>query len=125
MKKFIIILFISLSALYLSAQETEINGCYATTFYGNETKGPFELYGNVFVETDPKEHVDICVKIVDSPKKATYNIFKTTDTPQKCGEWRFVDDRSKAKFTIRYVKEPDWWEDCRIYFTTDRNQAGF
>lgn len=120
MKKLFSIFFFFLS-LCLNAQEAEINGCYITTYYGNETMR-FEVYGNVYVVIDTKEHADIEVRIVESPQKATYNIFKTTDTPKKCGEWRFVSDRSKAKFTIRYVKEQ---EDCRIYFTNDRNKAGF
>lgn len=110
-----------LSVVIVFAQETEINGCYITSYFGNETI-TFEAYGNVYVETNPKEHVDVEVRIVDSPLNATYTVYKTTDTPKKCGEWRFVTDRSKAKFTIRYVKD---WEDCRIYFTKDRSQAGF
>lgn len=121
MKKFALVFVFICSVCALFAQETEINGCYVTSYYGNETHC-FEAYGNVYVETDPTEPVDMDVLIVDSPQKASYNIYKTADTPKKCGEWRFVTDRSKAKFTIRYVKE---LEDCSIYFTTNRNQTGF
>ncbi len=62
------------------------------------------------------------VKIVSSEKEATYNIYKTSDTPKKCGEWRFVANRKDARFVIHYVKD---LEDCSIYFVEDRNKAGF
>ena len=96
------------------------NGCLVTRFYASATSR-FMAYGNVYVETDPKEPVDLCVKVVDSPKGATFKVYKTTDTPQSCGEWRFVNDRSKAKFTIRYVKQ---YEDCTVFFVNDRSRAG-
>ena len=121
MKKIFSILLFVFAVIYTQAQVTDINGCYITSVYGNETIR-FEVYGNVYVVTNPREHADVEVRIVDSPQKATYKIYKTTDTPRKCGEWRFVSDRSKAKFTIRYVKDR---EDCRIFFTNDRSKAGW
>ena len=120
MKKIFSILLFVFATICVQAQ-VEINGCDITSVYGDRTTY-FEIYGNVYVITSPKEHADIEVRVVDSPQKATYNIYKTTDTPRKCGEWRFVSDRSKAKFTIRYVKDR---EDCRIFFTNDRSKAGF
>ena len=120
MKRLIPILLFVFATICVQAQ-VEINGCDITSVYGDRTTY-FEIYGNVYVITSPKEHADIEVRVVDSPQKATYNIYKTTDTPRKCGEWRFVSDRSKAKFTIRYVKDR---EDCRIFFTNDRSKAGW
>ena len=120
MKKVFSVLLFVFAAIYVQAQ-VEINGCDIISVYGDRTIY-FEIYGNVYVITNPKEHADIEVRVVDSPQKATYNIYKTTDTPRKCGEWRFVNNRNQAKFTIRYVKEH---EDCRIFFTSDRSKAGF
>lgn len=124
MKKFVFILLL-FHFYNVSSQDVDINGCHITIFHdwGGMTQTlNFDAYGNVYVETDPKKPVDLYVKVVDSPSKATYNVYKTTDTPQKCGEWHFVTDRSQAKFVIRYVKD---WEDCRIWFTNDRSKAGF
>lgn len=121
MKKLIFALLLSFAALSVYAQETEINGCRIISYTGNETY-EFSAYGNVYIETNPKKPVDLYVKVVDSPNKASFKIFKTTNDPQKCGEWRFVTDRSKAKFTIRYVKE---LEDCNIYFVKEKSKAGF
>lgn len=120
MKKVFSVLLFVFAAICVQAQ-AEINGCDIVVVYGNETSY-FEAYGNVFVVTNPKEHADLDVKIVDSPRFATYKVFTTTDTPKKCGEWRFVSDRSQAKFTIRYVKE---LEECSIYFTKNRSEAGW
>ena len=120
MKRLIPILLFLFATVYVHAQ-AEINGCDIVVVYGNETLY-FEAYGNVYVVTNPKEHADLDVKIVNSPRLATYKVFVTTDTPRKCGEWRFVSDRSKAKFTIRYVKE---LEECSIFFTRDRSKAGW
>lgn len=123
MQRFLLVVVFIASALSLTAQtrEPEINGCYITTCYGNET-AEFEAFGNVFIETDPKEPVDLYVRVVDSPEEATYVVYKTTDTPKKCGEWCFVKRRAQAKFTIRYVKE---YENIRVYFTKNRSKAGF
>lgn len=123
MKKFVSFFILLLASFCLSAQEVDINGCDIVSFTDFETHS-FEAYGNVFVETNPIEPVDMYVKIVDTPEHATYKVYRTTDTPQKCGEWRFVTDRSKARFTIRYVKS-DWFYDCTIYFVKDRSKAGF
>ena len=124
MKIILVFILFFLSALCASAQEAEINGCYVTSYCANDKScsHSFEAYGNVYVETNPRMPVDLEVRIVQTEREATYNVYKTTDTPQKCGEWRFVNDPSKARFTIRYVKD---WEDCRIWFTNDRSKAGF
>lgn len=82
----------------------------------------FSAYGNVYVETNPKEPVHLEVRVVSNPAIADFSVYKTTDTPKQCGEWRFVKDRSKADFSIRYVKEH---EDCTIHFTSNRNDAGW
>ena len=121
-KLLVIVLFLfALCASYAQRFGVEIDQCFVTRYYasGNRT---FMAYGDVYVETDPKEFVDLRVKVVTDPRIADFLVFKTTDTPQDCGEWRFVKDRSKAKFTIRFVKE---WEDCTIYYTPHRDRAGW
>ena len=125
MKNIPVLIFFLFSALCASAQEVDINGCHITVFHdwgGKTQTRDFNAYGNVYVETNPNEVIDMKVRIVSTEREATYNVYKTTDTPQKCGEWRFVTDRSKAKFVIRYVNDR---EDCRIWFTNDRSKAGF
>lgn len=91
MKKFISSLFILFVVSCAFAQNVVIDECYVTRYYASVTSS-FYAYGNVFVETDPKEPVDLCVKITNNPKGATFWIYKTTDKPQDCGEWRFVKD---------------------------------
>ncbi len=120
MKNFLLVFAFVFSFLCLKAQETEIDGCTVTSYYGNETH-IFEAYGNVYVETDPTEPVDLYVEIVNQAKFSDFCVYKTTDTPKECCEWRFVTDRSKARFTIRYVKEH---ADCYVYFVKERKDAG-
>lgn len=120
MKKLLFIFLFLFSLLTLNAQHIKIDGCHVTRYYASVTNY-FMAFGDVFVETDPKEPVDMDVKITNNPH-ATGWIYKTSDKPQDCGEWRFVTDRSKAKFTIRYVKEH---EDCTIRFVSNRSDAGF
>lgn len=121
MKKFISSLFILFVVSCAFAQNVVIDECYVTRYYASVTSS-FYAYGNVFVETDPKEPVDLCVKITNNPKGATFWIYKTTDKPQDCGEWRFVKDRSKAKFTVRFVDH--WDPDCTIRYVSNRSEAG-
>ena len=120
MKKFPILFLFCLPLCTLNAQSIRIDGCNVTRYYASET-AEFMAFGNVYVETDPHEPVDIYVKVTNDPHADMW-IYKTTDKPQDCGEWRFVSDRSKAKFTIRYVKER---EDCTIVFTSNRKDAGW
>lgn len=119
MKKFLILFLFCLPLCTLNAQSIRIDGCNVTRYYASET-AEFMAFGNVYVETDPHEPVDIYVKVTNDPHADMW-IYKTTDKPQDCGEWRFVSDRSKAKFTIRYVKEH---EDCTIRFVLNRSEAG-
>lgn len=121
MKKLLFVFLLIFSMSISFAQRIKIDGCEITRYYGTETHC-FFAYGNVYVETDPKEPVDIRVKIsVDTKELAHFRIYKTSDKPQDCGEWRFVKERSQAKFTIRYVKEH---EDCTIRFVNNRSDAG-
>jgi hypothetical protein len=125
-KMFIPIVFIAFATCTQAqtSEPTEINGCTVTAYHGNETT-QFEAYGNVYVLTDKdKERADMRVRVVNSPKYATYKVFRCTDKPNKCGEWRFVTDRREAKFTIRFVYD-DFWQDCTIYYTDDRKNAGY
>jgi len=119
MKKllFVVLFCMTLCASY--AQRIRIDGCNVTRYYASVTNY-FMAFGDVYAETDPKEPVDLEVKVTNSPQ-ATCWVYKTTDKPQNCGEWRFVKDRSKAKFTIRYVKEH---EDCTVRFVSNRSEAG-
>ena len=119
MKKFLFVLLFLFVLCALNAQRIKIDGCNVTRYYASVTNC-FMAFGDVYVETDPKEPVDICVRVINS-SPATFSIYTTTEKPQDCGEWRFVTDRSKAKFTIRYVKEH---EDCTIRFVTNRSDAG-
>lgn len=124
MKNYLLIFLFLCFGLCVCAQKAEINGCYVTVYHSHDKKSSssFEVYGDVYVETNPKTPVDLEVRVVSSPQKATYKVFKTSSIPTRCGEWRFVSDRSKAKFTIRYVED---WEDCCIYFTKNSDEAGF
>lgn len=120
MKKFLSV-FVFMFALCSSfAQRVSFESdCRVIRRYASETHC-FYLFGDVYVETDPKEPVDLDIKVVNGPI-AAFNIYITSDKPDDCGEWRFVSDRSQAKFTIRYVKKH---EDCTIRFVKDRSQAG-
>lgn len=113
------VLFASVLVTY--AQNVVINECSVTCDYGG-MQYTFSAYGNVYIETDPKEPVELEVRIVANPSSADFSVFKTSDTPGQCGEWRFVKNRSKADFSIRYVKEH---EDCTIFFTSRREEAGW
>lgn len=125
MKKLPVVFLLLLSMSFSFAQRVDVNGCTITLKYSSLTE-IFEAYGDVFVETDIRNTANIAVKIVDNPDDATYKVFKTTDTPKKCGEWRFVKERDKAKFTIYFVKDGDFIdEDIRIFFTKNRKDSGF
>lgn len=64
----------------------------------------FSLWGNVYVAR-PCEKADFDVKIVKSRTEwADLDINITYDDWQNKGQWRFVGDRSKADFSIRFVK---------------------
>ena len=119
MKKFLFVVLFVLSLYVSYAQSIKIDGCDVTRYYASVTSY-FMAFGDVYVETESKEPVDILVKVTTDPSASMW-IFKTSDEPQDCGEWRFVKDRSKAKFTIRYVKE---LEDCTIRFVSKRSDAG-
>ena len=121
MKKFLLVLVFFVALYAMKAQNVVIDECKVTCDYGfmRET---FSAYGNVYVETNPNEPVHLEVRVVSNPAIADFSVYKTSDTPKQCGEWHFVKDRSKADFTIRYVKEH---EDCTIHFTSDRNDAGW
>lgn len=121
MKKILLVLVFVCSLCISFAQRVKIDDCQVTKNYGFQTY-TFTAMGNVYLETDPKEPVELRVRIVTNPGYADFCIFKTTDTPKKCGEWKFVKNRSEAKFAIRYVKDG---EDCTICFVSDRNKAGW
>ena len=120
MKKLLFVVLFCLSLCASFAQNVVIDECKITCDYGFQ-KETFSAYGNVYVETNPKEPVELEVRVVSNPAIADFSVYKTSDTPKQCGEWRFVKDRSKSDFSIRYVKE---WEDCTIVFTSDRKNAG-
>ncbi len=123
MKNLLLVFVFMFSFLCLKAQEVEIDGCYVTVAHdwgGMKQTHSFEAYGDVYVETNPLEPVDLRIEIVDKSMFSDLCVFKTTDTPQKCGEWRFVSDRSKARFTIRFVKEH---ADYYIFFVDERKDA--
>ena len=121
MRKLLLLFLFLVTLCPLKAQNVVIDKCKVTCDYGF-MKETFSAYGDVYVETNPKEPVHLEVRVVSNPAIADFSVYKTTDTPEQCGEWRFVKDRSKADFSIRYVKE---WEDCTIYFTSDRKNAGW
>ena len=124
MKKLLFV-FLFMLSFRAFAQNVEVNGCTITLKYESLTE-VFEAYGDVYVETNIKNTANVVVKIVDKPDDATYKVFKTTDTPKKCGEWRFVKERNKAKFTVYFVKDGDFIEeDFRICFINNRNDSGF
>lgn len=121
MKKFISSLFILFVVSCAFAQSVVFDGCHVTRYYASVTSY-FYAYGDVYVETDPKEPVELEVKIASRHSGADFTIYRTTDTPKQCGEWRFVNNKSKADFSIRFVNE---WEDCTIIFTSNRDDAGW
>ena len=121
MKKLISSLFILFVVSCAFAQSVVFDGCHVTRYYASVTSY-FYAYGDVYVETDPKEPVELEVKIASRHSGADFTIYRTTDTPKQCGEWRFVNNKSKADFSIRFVNE---WEDCTIIFTSNRDDAGW
>lgn len=121
MRKLFSVFILFVSILAANAQGVVINECSITCDYGG-MQYTFPANGNVYIETNPKEPVELEVRIVTNPAIANFSVFKTPDVPRQCGEWRFVKDRNKADFSIRYVKEH---EDCTIYFTSKRDEAGW
>ncbi|MDR1737976.1 MAG: hypothetical protein LBR66_04050 [Candidatus Symbiothrix sp.] len=122
MKRLILLTFFLTSGICSLPQETLINGCRITVYYSNDSSREFTPCGNVFVETNPRRRADLYVRVVADSTRATYKVFQCTDTPKKCGEWRFVNKRRDADFTIKYVAE---FYDCSIFFTSNRASAGF
>ena len=120
MKKLLFVFLFVFLLLQLRAQEVKIDECQVTIYRSFETVS-FQAYGNVYVETNPKNPVDLYVKIVNQPKFADFCVYKTSEKPQDCGEWRFVSDRKSAKFTIRYVEDN---ADCYVFFVKERKDAG-
>lgn len=120
MKQFISSLFILFVVSCAFAQNVVFDGCHVTRYYASVTSY-FYAYGDVYVETDPKEPVDLEVKVTNE-RLAQCWVYVTTDKPQDCGEWRFVKDRSKAKFTVRFVDH--WDPDCTIRYVSNRSEAG-
>lgn len=90
MKKFISSLFILFVVSCAFAQNVVIDECHVTRYYASVTSY-FYAYGDVYVETDPKEPVDLEVKVTNE-RLAQCWVYVTTDKPQDCGEWRFVKD---------------------------------
>jgi hypothetical protein len=107
------------------AQDVDVNGCTLTLRYASVVE-TYEAYGDIYVEKDIKKNSDLNIRVVNNPKDATYFVYRTADTPQKCGEWRFVNNPDKAKFIIYFVKDGDSLEeDFTIYYVSDRSKAGF
>ena len=125
MKKFLLV-FVLLYGFYaLMAQDVDVNGCTLTLRYASVVE-TYEAYGDIYVEKDIKKNSNLNVRIVSNPQDATYFVYRTTDTPKKCGEWRFVNNPDKAKFIIYFVKDGDFLEeDFTIYYVSDRSKAGF
>lgn len=90
MKKFISSLFILFVVSYAFAQNVVIDECKVTKDYGFQ-QYTFSVYGDVYVETDPKEPVELEVKVTNE-RLAQCWVYVTTDKPQDCGEWRFAKD---------------------------------
>lgn len=125
MKKFLSVFLFLFALCALNAQEVDVNGCTLTLQFASVTE-TYEAYGDVYVERDIKKHSDLNVRVVTNPKDATYFVYRASDTPRKCGEWRFVDSPDKAKFIIYFVKDGDFLEeDFTIYYVSDRSKAGF
>jgi hypothetical protein len=112
MKKLIVILFISVFAFNAKAQQEHpyIKDCNITMEYGFMTK-TVSLWGNVKVVTNPRD-ADFRVKIEKSCGAAAVYVVKVTDEPSQCGEWRFVDSKKDALFTICFVKESEHFSIC-------------
>lgn len=121
MRKILFLFLLLVSLCALKAQNVVIDECQVSKNYGFETY-TFTAMGNVYLETDAKEPVELRVRIVTNPGFADFCVYKSADTPKQCGEWRFVKDRSKATFAIRYVKDG---EDCTVCFVSDRSKAGW
>ena len=125
MKKVLCVFLFVFSLCALNAQDVDVNGCTLTLQFASVAE-TYEAYGDVYVERDIKKYSDLNVRVVTDPKDATYNVYCTTDTPRKCGEWRFVDSPDKAKFIVYFVKDGDFLEeDFTIYYVSDRSKAGF
>lgn len=125
MKKSLFVFLFLFSLCALNAQNVDVNGCTLTLQFASVTE-TYEAYGDVYVERDIRKFSDLNVRVVTNPRDATYNVYRTTDTPRKCGEWRFVDSPDKAKFIVYFVKDGDFLEeDFTIYYVSDRSKAGF
>jgi len=121
MKKLLVLFLFCMSLCASFAQRVKIDECQISKDYGFQTY-TFTAMGDVYLETNSREPVELRVRIVTNPGFADFCVYKATDTPKQCGEWRFVKDRSKAKFAIRYVKDG---EDCTVCFVSDRSKAGW
>ena len=121
MKKLLLLFLFSMLLCVSFAQSVKIDECQVSKNYGFQTY-TFTAMGDVYLETNPREPVELRVRIVTNPGFADFCVYKATDTPKQCGEWHFVKDRSKATFAIRYVKDG---EDCTVCFVSDRSKAGW
>jgi hypothetical protein len=88
--------------------------------YGFETV-TFMLSGSVYVVTNPNEHADLHVKVVNDPGIAVLYVYRTNRDDFDCGIWRFVKNRRDAKFTVRFVKK---YEQIAIYYVSSPKEAG-
>ncbi|MBR6175197.1 MAG: hypothetical protein IKQ52_06395 [Bacteroidales bacterium] len=126
MKKLLLLFLFCLPLCVSFAQRVKLDDCRVTRYYNGGATHTFRAYGNVYVETDPKEPVDLNVKVVTDSRRADFIVYKTSDTPKDCGMWRFVKDRSKANFTVYFVKDGEFvQEDCTICYTSDPSKAGW
>lgn len=125
MKKLLSVLLFLFALCASNAQDVDVNGCTLTLQFASVTE-TYEAYGDVYVERDIKKFSDLNVRVVTNPGEATFFVYRATDTPRKCGEWRFMDRPDKAKFIVYFVKEGDFLEeDFTIYYVSDRSKAGF
>jgi hypothetical protein len=101
-------------------EQSVVHDCRVSLSYGFQTVS-FALSGNVFEVKDPAEHADLRIRVVDSPAAAVLYVYRTTGSIFDCGVWRFVGDRRRARFSVRFVKEH---EDITVFWVNSPKLAG-
>ena len=114
MKKFAIILAFFLSALSGFAQNAENIDIYNRRFTIEEGTGANwhtyrtkRLWGNVRIVTDPNEHADLRVHIVNHEGLRILNI-SVVEKAVDWDQWHWVYRKGEEDFTIRIVE--DYWD---------------
>ena len=126
MYKFIVTIILCLLCplSVFSTEILEIVDCHIK-YEKRYSGGYFGLNANVYVVTDNYTVPDFYVYLADEEYPGyDISVYRTNSEPSECGEWRFVDDPSKARFTIKFVDDYDKHFDFRIRYVDSPEKAG-